>query len=1027
MVSSILSAQKSRQIPVQLPFDTTITNQLQFREIGPWRGGRATAVAGDPNDKDVFYFGATGGGVWKTVDGGKNWKNISDGFFGGSIGSVAVSASDPSIIYVGMGENSLRGNVSEGSGVWKSMNGGRSWQFIGLPDTRHIMQIVIHPKNPDIVYCAALGHLFGPNTERGVFRTMDGGKTWEKILYVNENVGACDLVMDPGDPNILLAGTWNVRRTPYSLESGGPGSGLYKSINGGNTWQNISSAKGLPKDTIGIVGVTISKSDPNIYYTIIESKTGGVFKSEDAGKTWEKTSDDPNLRQRAWYFSKIFCDPEDAHTVYVCNVEFWRSSDGGKNFSSINTPHGDHHNLWIDPNDRNRMIIADDGGAQVSFNGGANWTTYHNQPTAQIYRVSTDNAVPYRILGAQQDNSSLRIAHRSTDGQIDRNDWEPTAGFESGYIVADPLNPEVVYGGNYSGFIGCLNHENGDTRNITVWPNDPIGQGADAQKYRFQWNFPLFFSVHNPKRLYAAGNVLFYTEDGGTTWHAISPDLTTNDKSKQQPSGGIITKDNTGVEVYCTIFAAAESPVEKGVIYAGSDDGLVHVTKDDGATWANITPAELPALSMINCIEADPKVKGKMYLAATRYKLDDRQPYLFVTEDYGKTWKKIVNGIDQQHFTRVIRADKNRSGLLYCGTENGLYVSYDDGKQWYPFQRNLPVVPITDMTIKNNDLIIATQGRGFWIMDDLSPLQNDLKANAYTVLPVRNTYLIDGYQEQKPVNAGMNPPVGMVIRYWIPDRKNKKGEDSLGIMQIVITDAQGKEVKKFATDAKEKKDQIVLQKGMNTFAWDLRYPGGKKLDGMFLWNGIPDGPMAAPGTYTVSITYNNNTTTQQCVVMRDPNSDATDEDYILQHAFLMEILTLFNSTQTAISDMQSLQQQMNGYLQKLDTLAPAALKDSVQAINKELETIINTLYETRNKSNQDMLNYGIKLNDKLSGVYGAASSGHFRPSENQRKVYQDLKAEIEAELAAYGKIKSEKIVALNKQINNLALPVIITQ
>lgn len=1031
LFSLSLSAQKNVKPATALPFDTTVTAELKFRNVGPWRGGRSTAVVGDLNDEQLFYFGSTGGGVWKTQDGGSNWKNISDGFFGGSVGSIAVSKSDPATILVGMGENTMRGNVSEGMGIWKSENGGRSWKNMGLTDTRHIMRIVIHPKNPNVIYVAALGHLFGPNSERGIFRSMNGGVSWEKILYVNENVGACDLVIDPTDPNILLATFWNVKRTPYSLESGGPGSGIYKTTDAGNNWTNITKNKGLPQDTLGIIGITIAASNPDIYYAIIEAKTGGIFKSDDAGKTWNKVSDNSNQRQRAWYFSKIFCDPKNENVVYVLNVEFWKSTDGAKTFKSINTPHGDHHDLWIDPNNPKRMIIGDDGGAQVSFDGGNNWSTYYNQPTAQIYRVSTDNEVPYRIYGAQQDNTSLRISHRSKGGQIDNNDWSPTAGFESGFVVPSPLDNDIVYGGNYSGFIGCYNHETGDARNITVWPNDPLGQGAGTQKYRFQWNFPIFFSPHNPKRLYAAGNVLFYTEDEGTTWIAMSPDLTTNDKTKQQPSGGIITKDNTGVEVYCTIFAAAESELEKGLIYTGSDDGLLYVTKDDGKNWENITPAGMPKDMMINCIEVDPFQKGKMYFAGTKYKSDDFTPYLYVTTDYGKTWNKITSGIADKHFTRVIRADKKREGLLFCGTEYGMYISYNSGANWYPFQLNLPIVPITDMTFKNNDLIVATQGRSFWILDDIAVLQkmeSNISKKGFMVFPVRDTYRIDGYQIDNPVNAGKNPPPGVVMNYFLPELKNKKGEDSIAVLQIVIFDQQGDTINTYASNSGEKDYQIKNTKaGLNYFNWSFQYSGCVKVDGMFLWNGTPGGPAAAPGNYSAQIKYGKDSTTVNFKILPDPNSTATLQDYQLQHDFLITVRDKFNETQNAIKDMWALQSQMDAYINKLGSNAPQELKDSVASIKKQLTAIIDVLYEGRNKSNQDMLNYGIKLNDKLAGVYNAASYGNYRPSANQKIVYEELKMQIDEQLKKYEQIKSTQVAALNKMIIQLALPVIVTE
>jgi photosystem II stability/assembly factor-like uncharacterized protein len=579
------------QTNTSFPVDTLLPKHAQFREIGPFRGGRSAAVCGDFRNKNLFYMGATGGGVWKTSDGGSNWKNISDGYFGGSIGAVAVAPSDASVIYVGEGENTVRGNVSEGFGIWRSEDAGRSWKYIGLKESRHILRIVIHPKDPNTVWVAALGHLFGPHEERGVYKTTDGGKSWRRVLFSDKQSGAADLVMEPGNPNVLYASTWSVIRTPYSLESGGPGSALWKSTDGGETWKKLNNNEGFPnKSVTGIIGVAVAPSNPDKVYALVENAEGGLYVSEDAGKTWSLKNSENKIRQRAWYYTKLFVDPQNEHLVYVLNVEFHKSTDGGKTFKDIDTPHGDHHDLWIDPEMPSRMIIADDGGAQVSFDSGNNWSTYHNQPTAQIYRVSTDNHVPYRILGAQQDNTTIRILSRSDHGAINNSDWTPTAGFESGYVVADPKNPDIVYGGNYAGFLSRYDHRTGENRQISVWPDIPIGNGADVQKYRFQWNFPIFFSPHNPKRLYAAGNMLFVSENEGASWTAISPDLTTNDKSKQGPSGGPITKDNTTVEYYCTIFTAAECKLEKDVLWTGSDDGLIHISRDGGKNWTNVTP-----------------------------------------------------------------------------------------------------------------------------------------------------------------------------------------------------------------------------------------------------------------------------------------------------------------------------------------------------------------------------------------------------------------------------------------------------
>ena len=709
---------------------------------------------------------ATGGGVWKTTDGGSNWKNISDKYFGGTMGAIAVAPSDENVLYAGEGENTLRGNVSEGlGGIWRSEDGGRSWKNLGLKDARHIIRIVIHPRNPDILWVAVMGHLFGPNETRGVYKSTDGGKTWKRTLYVNNQTGASDLVMEPGNPTTFYAGTWRVIRTPYSMESGGEGSGLWKSTDGGDTWKNISATKGLPKGVWGIVGVAVAPSNPDKVYTIVENANGGLFSSSDAGETWTLQNSSGDIRQRAWYYSKVFVDPKNEDQLYIMNVEFQKSTDGGKNFKALSTPHGDHHDLWIDPEDGQRMIVADDGGGQISYDGGANWSTYENQPTSQIYRVSTDNSFPYRILGAQQDNSTVRIKSRTYGSAITASDWQPTAGSESGYVVADPTNPDIVYGGNYGGYLSRLDHKTGEDRAISVWPDNPIGAGADVQRYRFQWNFPIFFSPHNPKRLYSAGNALFVTENEGASWEQISPDLTTNDKSKQKSSGGPITQDNTSVEYYCTIFTATESALEKDLLWTGSDDGLVHVSQDGGKNWTNVTPAAAPKWMMWNAIETHPTKKGVAYITGTRYKLDDFAPYIYKTTDYGKTWTLIVSGIAPLHFTRVMRADHKRDGLLYAGTEYGMYISYDDGASWKPFQLNLPMVPITDLTIKDNDLIVATQGRAFWVLDDLTTIQQydpGITSKKLHVFPVNEVWRIPGdagggYKPSTPTNAGANP------------------------------------------------------------------------------------------------------------------------------------------------------------------------------------------------------------------------------------------------------------------------------
>ncbi|MCU1246669.1 MAG: glycosyl hydrolase, partial [Acidobacteria bacterium] len=714
---------KTDSTPAKPTLDAAAFKAMQWREVGPFRGGRADAgegIAGQPN---VYYFGSTGGGVWKTLDSGVSWKNVSDGFFGGSIGSVAVAPSDPNVVYVGGGEVTVRGNVSPGMGAWKSTDAGKSWTHIGLDDGQQIPRIRVHPTNPDLVYAAVLGHAFGPNEMRGIYRSRDGGKNWERVLFANRDAGAVDLAMDPTNPRILYASTWRFRRMPYGFESGGEGSAVWKSTDAGDSWKEISRNKGMPKAPLGISGISVSRSNPQNVYAIIESATGGVFRSRDGGETWTKTNEERELRQRAWYYSRIYADPADEDTVYVVNVRFHRSKDGGKTFAAIRTPHGDNHDLWIAPNDPLRMIECNDGGATISTDGGVSWSTQDNQPTAQFYRVSTDNDFPYRLLAGQQDNSALRIRHRSTGGGIGIRDWEETSGGESGYIVADPTNPDIVYGGSYNGLLVMNNHRTGESRDVNPWPDIPMGWGAAELKHRFQWNFPIFFSPNDPKKLYAASQYLMQSTDGGSSWKVISPDLTRNDKSKQQPAGGPITKDNTSVEYYDTIFYAAESKLEPGLLWAGSDDGLVHVSRDGGANWEDATPKGIPEWIMINAIDPSPWEKGGAYVAATMYKSDDFRPYLYKTSDYGKSWTKIVDGIPAGEFTRVVRADPKRRGQLYAGTERGMYVSFDDGGRWQPLQYKLPIVPITDLLIRDDSLIAATQGRAFWMLDDLQPIR----------------------------------------------------------------------------------------------------------------------------------------------------------------------------------------------------------------------------------------------------------------------------------------------------------------
>lgn len=1013
------------------PVEAKLFDGMRYRLVGPFRGGRSAAVTGVPGKPMLYYFGGTGGGVWRTTDGGASWHNISDGFFGGSIGAVTVAESDPNVIYVGGGEKTVRGNVSHGDGVWKSLDAGKTWKHLGLADTHHIPRIRVHPKNPDLVYVAALGHLHGKNAERGVFRSTDGGATWKKVLFVNDEVGVVDLVMDPGNPRVLYAGAWRIKRTPYSLESGGPGSGLWKSTDGGDAWQEITRNKGLPQGIVGIVGVSVSSLDPERVWAIIEASDGGVFRSDDGGKTWTRTSEDRNLRQRAWYYSRIYASPRSKDEVWVVNVGLMHSTDGGRTFRSVRTPHGDHHDLWIDPAEPLRMIVGDDGGAQVSSTAGTSWTTYLNQPTAQFYRVVTDNHFPYRIYGAQQDNSTVRILSRADGGAITERDWEPTSGGESGHIAPDPKDPDVVYGGSYGGYLTRINHRTREVRAVNVWPDNPLGHGAADLKYRFQWNYPIFFSPHDPRTLYTAANVLFRTTNGGQTWEAISPDLTRNDRSKLGPSGGPITKDNTSVEYYCTIFAALESPLEKGVLWTGSDDGLVQLSRDGGKTWQNVTPPDLPEWSMINSLECHPTAKGGLYLAATRYKLDDFKPYLYRTMDYGKTWTKIVAGIPNDHFTRVVRADPHRLGLLYAGTERGMYISFDDGARWQKFQLNLPLVPITDLTIKNDDLVVATQGRSFWILDDLTRLHQlkpEVQAKSFHLFKPRPAYRLPGgggpsLEGDTPASPtqGQNPPSGVVIEVYLKEAPAKDRPVSLE-----IRDQKQAVIRKFEAAAEIPADKWEPKAGMNRLVWDLRYPAAESFPGMVTWGGLP-APRAVPGQYHARLRVGAEEIVVPCEVKADPRSKASQADLEAQFQFVLAARDKLTQTHKAIIRIRDIRDQLAGLRKRLE--AGAAVKQllaEAEKLEKQLTQIEETLYQTKAQSSQDVLNYPIRLNNKLSSLAGTVAMGDVRPTDQAFRVRDELVPQIDAELEKFEKLLAVDLPEYNRLLAERKVPGVFT-
>ncbi|MBS0012293.1 MAG: hypothetical protein KFF49_12840, partial [Bacteroidales bacterium] len=857
------------------------------------------------------------------------------------------------------------------------------------------------------------------------YRSEDGGMSWEQILFVNENAGACDLILDPLNPRIIYASTWRVRRTPYSLESGGEGSDLWKSTDGGDTWTRLTANNGMPAEPLGIIGVSPSGAKHKRIYAIVEAKEGGLFVSDDAGENWERVNSDRSLRQRAWYYTRVYADPVDENTVYVLNVAFHKSTDGGRTFERIRTPHGDHHDLWIDPENNAVMAVADDGGVQVSMDGGSGWSTMMNQPTAQFYRVTTDDHFPYRIYGAQQDNSTVRIESRSFGyGGITEDNWERTAGGESGWIAPDPDDNDIVYGGSYGGYLVRLNHASGEVRRVDIWPDNPMGWGADSLKERFQWNFPIMFSRHDNNTLYAASNHLFKTRDEGHSWDRISPDLTRNDKSKMGPSGGPITKDNTGVEYYGTIFALAESVSEKGLIWCGTDDGLIHITRDGGQNWTNVTPPPdiMPEWIMVNSLEADPFNAGGLYVAATSYKNDDYSPYVYKTSDYGNTWKKIVRGIHNEHFTRVVRADPDRQGLLYCGTESGMYISFNDGDSWSPFQLNLPVVPITDLAIKDNDLVVATQGRSFWVFDYLHLLRDmdaAMTERDLILFKPGETYRVGGRQGGS-LFAGQNPLPGAVTCFYLKDEPD--GNDNI---KLEFLDDSDKIIRSFSTKteglelaAHTPYEKLEVKKGMNIVSWDLSYPGVLRVPGMILWGGYLNGPTAVPGPYKVRLSAYGKTMEHEFVVEANPNSSSGTADLREQFDFVINVRDKLTEVHRAILDIRKLRDDITGVTGRLDKDEHAAILEMTDDIRKDLTAIEESLYQTKNRSNQDPLNYPIKLGNKLAALNGVVATGDWKPTEQSYDVRDELVGAIDVQLARLKVIIDDRIPELNRVLHD---------
>ena len=1006
---------------------------MRFRGIGPFRGGRVTAVAGVRGQRNVHYFGGTGGGVWKTVDGGASWEPVSDKFFRtGSVGAVAVAESDPNVVWAGMGESPIRGNLSHGDGVWRSLDAGRSWKHLGLAGTQQISALRVHPMDPDVAWVAAQGKVWGPSGERGVYRTRDGGKSWTRVLFVDAATGASDLALDPTNPRVLYAGTWQVVRRPWELVSGGPGSGLWKSEDGGDTWTKLT--KGLPEGTWGKVGVAPSGARPGRVWALVEAEKGGLFRSDDWGESWTRVNEENSLRQRAWYYTEVFADPKSADTVWVENVQLWKSVDGGKSFTRIPTPHGDHHDLWIDPDDPLHLVAGDDGGAYVTYDGARGWSSIENQPTGQFYRVAVDDRFPYRVYGAQQDNTTVAIASRARGAEIGRGEWQPVGGCESGWVAPKPGDAEVVYAGCYGGSITRYDHRTGEEREVTAWPQLAIGHPASDLRYRFQWNAPILVSRLDPKVLWHAAQVLLESRDEGQTWREISPDLTRNEKAKQGSSGGPITKDNTGVEVYGTIFALAESPLQQGLLWAGSDDGLVHVTRDGGATWKDVTPKGLPAAIQVNSIEASPHVAGAAYLAATLYKLGDFTPHLWKTADFGATWTRIDDGIPRDAFMRVVREDPARRGLLFAGTETGLFLSFDDGKTWARFQRNLPVVPVTDLAVKDGDLVVATQGRAFWILDDLSPLRQwkagiaDEKVHLFEP-PVAVRFPGGGDPLKPPKGAGQNAPGGAPISFWLKETPKEKELVTLEVLEgekVIRRFTSEKVDEKAEAEAEGLREKpLAVAAGLNRFSWDLRMLGPSLVPKAVLW-GSKEGPLVAPGRYSVRLTAFGETRTVPVEVAPNPNVTFSREELARQAALLAELNAALSRTHETARALRDARAQVAAIAARAKKAgAPAAVAEEAKALDARLLAAEEKLVNPKLKSEQDVLNFPPALDHQVVGLAGAVSSADAPPTAGALACWAELKGTLAAAEAGARDALGEGVSGFNAALAAAGIPPVV--